>query len=507
MIVIQFDEAVARATNNADDMIDVTETPLDRPAREKGRVRAKGDFRPIPKSPPSRRARSEASRATLLSGPVLPTLMKLALPTVVVLLAQTAVNIAEAYYVGFLGTDALAGVALVFPVFMLMTMMSNGGIGSGVSSAVARAIGAARKEDLNALVFHAIILGIAAGALFTLATIWGGPPLYRALGGRGETLQAAQRYSNYLFAGAIPVWIVNLQAAALRGSGNVRVPAAVTLVGALVMIPTSPILIFGLGGMPRLGIAGAGIAFAIYYCGAMLFLLRYMATGRSGLTLNVVPLQGRLFADILRVGVPTAVNSVLTNLTVILVTGAVGLFGTTALAAYGIASRLDYILIPILFGLCSATLTMVGLAVGAGETARARRIAWIASAVGVALTGTIGMIVAAYPPLWLALFSHDGEVLRAGSTYLRIVAPTYAALGFGFVLAFAAQGAGHVLWPFVASMVRILIAAGLGWLVVASFGAGMAGLAGMVAASLIAYAAICSLIMLSRGVWRPALRR
>jgi Na+-driven multidrug efflux pump len=147
------------------------------------------------------------------------------------------------------------------------------------------------------------------------------------------------------------VWIVNLQAAALRGSGNFRVPVVVTLVGAMVMIPTSPILIFGLLGMPRLGIAGVGVAFAIYYCGALLFLLRYMATGRSGLTLNVVPLQGRLFADILRVGVPTAVNAVLSNLTVIPVSGAVGLSGTTALAAYGIASRLDHILIPILFGL------------------------------------------------------------------------------------------------------------------------------------------------------------
>ncbi|WP_407181366.1 MATE family efflux transporter [Bradyrhizobium sp. STM 3562] len=462
---------------------------------------------PVPKAPsqPSPlHARNEGRRAALLTGPVLPTLLKLALPTVVVLVAQTAVNIAEAYYVGFLGTDALAGVALVFPVFMLMTMMSNGGLGSGVSSAVARAVGAGRKEDADALLFHAIVLAIVVGALFSLATMWGGPHLYRALGGRGEALQAALRYSNYLFAGAIPVWIVNFQAGALRGSGNVRVPALVTLVGALVLIPLSPILIFGLGGLPRLGIAGAGIAFAVYYCGAMLFLLRYMASGRAGLRLRIVPLQRRLFADILHVGVPTAVNSVLTNLTVILVTGAVGLFGTTALAAYGIASRLDYILIPILFGLCTATLTMVGIAVGAGDIARARRIAWVASAAGVTLTGTIGLIVAAYPPLWLTLFSHDGEVLRMGTTYLRIVAPSYAALGFGFVLGFAAQGAGHVLWPFVASSLRILIAAGCGWWVVTALGAGMTGLASMVAASLIAYAAICSLIMLSRGVWPPA---
>jgi putative MATE family efflux protein len=485
-------------------MTDVTEAPprgIDRKiAVAKAEIAASESHSASASSPPP--ARSEARRAELLSAPVLPTLIRLALPTVVVLVAQTAVNIAEAYYVGFLGTDALAGVALVFPVFMLMTMMSNGGLGSGVSSAIARAIGAARKGDADALLFHALVLAVVVGAMFSVTVIWGGPWLYRALGGRDAALQAALTYSNYLFAGSIPVWIVNFQAAALRGSGNVRVPAMVILIGALVLIPLSPVLIFGLGIAPRLGIAGAGLAFALYYCGSMLFLLRYMASGRGGLTLRPGRLRGRLFADILKVGVPTSINAVLTNLTVIVVTGTVGLFGTTALAAYGIASRVDYVLIPILFGLCTATLTMVGIAVGAGEIARARRIAWISSAVGVGLTGSIGLVVAAYPPLWLKLFSHDAEVLREGETYLRIVAPTYAALGFGFVLAFAAQGAGHVLWPFVASVSRIVLAAGLGWLTVTKFGAGMAGLAGMVAASLIVYAAICLLIMVSRGVWR-----
>lgn len=447
--------------------------------------------------------RNDATRAAILTGAILPTLLKLALPTMVVLLAQTAVNIAEAYYVGYLGTDALAGVAMVFPVFMLMTMMSNGGIGSGVASAVARAVGADRKQDADALVFHAIIIAIIFGAIFTLGTIRGGPILYRALGGRSEALNAALQYSNYLFAGAIPVWIVNLQAAALRGSGNVKVPAMVTLVGALVLIPASPLLIFGFGPVPRLGIQGAGIAFAAYYGGAMLFLLRYMASGRTGLTFKFVPLQSRLFLDILKVGIPTAVNTVLTNLTVILVTGAVGLFGTTALAAYGIASRLDYVMIPILFGLCTAVLTMVGVNIGADQIARARKIAWTSSVVGLAITGSIGVVVAIMPLLWLHLFSHDPEVLGLGTTYLRIVAPAYAALGFGFVVAFAAQGAGHVLWPFVASVTRILFAAGLGWIAVGYYGAGMAALASMVAASLVAYAAICAVAMLSHRVWSP----
>src|SRR5580698_1120102 len=155
-------------------------------------------------------SRAEKTRAAILSGAILPTLIKLALPTIAVLVAQTAVNIAEAYYVGFLGTDALAGVAMVFPVFMLMTMMSNGGVVSGVASSVARAVGAGRKDDADALVFHAIVLAVIFGAAFTLGTIRGGPMLYRALGGRSEALGAALQYSNYLFAGAIPVWIVNL---------------------------------------------------------------------------------------------------------------------------------------------------------------------------------------------------------------------------------------------------------------------------------------------------------
>ena len=144
--------------------------------------------------------------------------------------------------------------------FMLMVMMSNAGFGSGVASSVARAVGAGRSAD--DVLFHAMVLAILIGALFTLGSIAGGASLYGMLGARGDALTAAVDYSDYLFAGAIPVWIVNLQAAALRGSGNVRVPAMVTLIGAIVTIPLSPLLIFGLGPIPGLGIGGAGLALA-----------------------------------------------------------------------------------------------------------------------------------------------------------------------------------------------------------------------------------------------------
>ncbi|HUN49860.1 MAG TPA: MATE family efflux transporter [Candidatus Sulfotelmatobacter sp.] len=459
---------------------------------------------PRPAPPAAAADRQALARAAILHGPILPTLVKLALPMLAVLIAQTAVNVAEAYYVGFLGTDALAGVALVFPVFMLMMTMSNGGFGSGVASAVARAVGAGRQRDADALVLHSLVVAAVAGALFTAGAVCGGPALYRALGGRNDALAAALQYSDYLFAGSIPVWIVNLLAAALRGAGNVKVPAAVTLVGALVLIPTSPALIFGFGPIPRLGIAGAGIAFGLYYVGAMLVLLRYMASSRAGLALRLTRLEARLFANILRVGLPTALNALQTNLTVILVTAAVGLFGVDALAGYGIASRLDYVLIPILFGLASAVLTMVGVNMGAGQVERARRVAWLGGLAGVLLTEAIGVTVAISPGLWLRLFSRDPNVLLPAATYLHIVAPAYGALGLGFVLGFAAQGTGHVLWPFAGVTVRMLIAAGLGWVAVSFLGGGMAMLAAVVTGSLAVYALISAMTMVSRAVWRGA---
>jgi putative MATE family efflux protein len=476
--------------------------PLTRPAGKSVPTEAAATERP---GAPAA-ARADERRTALLTAPVLPTLLGLALPTMTVLVAQTAVNIAEAWYVGFLGTEALAGAALVFPIFMLMTMMSNGGLGSGVASSVARAIGAGHRDDADALLFHAMVLAVIVGAVFTLSAIFGGPILYQTLGGSGEALAASISYSNYLFAGAIPVWIVNLQAAALRGSGNVKVPALVTLVGALVTIPLSPILIFGLGPIPRLGIGGAGIAFGLYYSAAMLFLLRYMASGRSGLTFHAVPLRGALFVDMLKVGIPTAMNTVLSNLAVILVTGTVGLFGTSALAGYGISSRLDYMMIPLLFGIGTATLTMVGVNIGAGQMARARKIGWTGGVLGLLLTGTIGLAVALFPTAWLHLFTHDGDAVRDGTTYLRIVASAYGAFGFGFVVSFATQGAGRAMWPLAASLARTTVAAGGGWIAVTIFGAGMAGLAAMVLAATLAYAAICGTAMLVPSVWRSEKR-
>ena len=433
---------------------------------------------------------SQGFSATL-RGPIARTILRLGLPTIVVLVVQTLVGVTETYFVSYLGTDALAGVALVFPVLMLMQMMANGGIGGGVSSAIARALGAGREADAKSLALHAVAIGVALGLVFTAGAWLGGPPLYRALGGGDGALSAALTYSNLVFLGAVPAWVTAMLASCLRGAGEVRLPAAITFVGSLVLVALSPALIFGIGPFPRLGVAGAGIAVVLYYLGTSAALLFFILSGRTRLRLAWTRLESQLFRAILGVGALSALGTIQANLTVTLVTGAVGLYGTATIAGYGVAARLDYLLIPLLFGFGTAIVTMVGANVGAGRRERARRIAWIGAAIGGGTVGAIGFAAAIFPAGWIGLFTHDATVLATGSLYLRTVAPFYILYGAGYMMYFASQGAGRVLWPVLGGTVRLALAGIVGWVMAERYGLGLADLFRIVAAASILFGIVC----------------
>jgi putative MATE family efflux protein len=421
---------------------------------------------------------------------------------------QVAVNAGEAYFLGWLGADALAGVSLAFPLIMLMQTMSAGGMGGGVSSAVARALGAGRRSDANALVLHALVIATVMGACFTGALLLGGPVLYRAMGGTGGALAAALAYSNIVFGGAIAVWLFNTLASVVRGTGNMLLPASVVVAGAALTLGISPALIFGWGPVPPLGIAGAAAGLVAYYAAGSLVLFAYLVSGRSLVRLPLSDLRLRrwLFGEILRVGAPSLVNNVQTNLTVVLLTGLVGPFGTTALAGYGMGARLEYLQIPLVFGFGSALVTMVGTNIGAGRQARAERIAWIGAGMAAALTGVIGLGAALAPYAWLGLFSTDPEVLHAGATYLRIVGPAYGFFGLGLALYFASQGAGRLLWPVLAGFSRLVIASVGGWLASRWFGGGLTALFGVMALAFVVFGITVTMAVKS-GAWRLATRR
>jgi putative MATE family efflux protein len=423
----------------------------------------------------------------LLEAPVVPTLLRLAAPTIFVTVLQAGVGTLDAVFVGWLGSNALAGVSLVYPLLMLMQTMSAGGMGGGVASAVARALGAGRRAEAQALAAHALVIALVMSAVLTTVLLLGGPALYRAMGGRGAALDAALTYSRVIFGGAAVYWILNTLSSVVRGTGTMVLPAAVNIGSAAIYLSLAPALVMGWGPFPRLGVAGTATANLIAFGASVIVLGAYLLSPRSTvrLTWQGFGLRPALFWEILRVGVPASLNTILTNMTVVLMTGLVGPFGTAALAGYGMGARLEYLQILITFGMGSALVAMVGANIGAGQVRRAERIAWTGAAIAGCVAAGIGLFAAIFPGAWLGLFTTDPQVLAAGAIYLRIVGPAYGFFGVGLALYFASQGAGRLGWPLAAGIARLVLAAAGGWLFGYWLGWGLPGIFAAMAAALV----------------------
>lgn len=450
---------------------------------------------------PAAAARRAAQTRKLLDAPIAPTLALLAAPNVVAVAAQTAVSMAEAWYVSRLGIDALAGLALVFPLVTMMQMMSAGAMGGGGASAVARALGAGDTARAETLLVHIIVIAAAMAALFSFVILGFGRLMFSALGGQGEVLSQALAYSSVIFSGAVAVWVMNMLASAIRGTGNMVVPATVILTVAALQVGLGGALILGIGPFPQLGIAGAGAAQVIAFGLGGLFLIGYLRSGAGGLQLRLrgVRLEWRHFHEILRVGLLACISALLTCVTIIVVTGLVARFGPAALAGYGIGARLEFLLIPIVFGIGAALTAMVGTNVGAGNWPRARRVAWTGAAMAGVVVGAIGLTVGLWPDLWIGIYTTDPGVLAAGRTYLSIVGPAYVFFGVGMALYFASQGAGRMRWPLIAGVLRLVVAIGGGWLAAGVFG--LDGLFGAVAIGMALFGTVIA-ASIALGSWR-----
>ncbi|SDS58727.1 putative efflux protein, MATE family [Halopseudomonas sabulinigri] len=401
----------------------------------------------------------------LLQAPILPLLLTMAWPNVLIMCAQASTGLIETWWVAKLGTDALAGMALVFPGVMLMQMMSAGAMGGGISSAVARALGAGRRGDANALVWHALLINGAIGLLFSLLFLLFGSPLYRFMGGDGAALAAALEYSNVVFAGTLALWLMNALASVIRGTGNMLFPALVTCAGVLLLIPLSPLLIFGFGPLPGLGVAGGGVAMVLFFVGGALAMLWFILSGRCVVRLSRTPVAWRYLRDILHIGLLSSITTVLTNIIIAGATALVALgAGMQAVAGFGTGVRLEYLLVPLAFGIGAPLVVLVGTNLGAGQQERALRIGLTGGLVAFVATEAIGLSAALWPEQWLRLFTHDPVALVTGADYLRIVGPTYGFFGLGLALYFASQGAGRLRWPLIAGLLRLAIALGGGWL-------------------------------------------
>jgi putative MATE family efflux protein len=434
----------------------------------------------------------------LLDGPIVATLLRLAPANLVVNVILIAVTASvDAHFVGQLGLDALAGLALVFPPMMLMQQMTNATMGGAIAAAIARAIGAGKRDDAASLVVHALLIACAAGILFTVVFVGLAPLLYGGLGGRGTVLAAALDYGNVIFSGAVVFWLLGALTSAVRGTGQVALLAWVYIAAEALHILLVPLLVFGLGPIPPLGTAGAGIATVTSFAASSAVLAWYLASGRTGVSLSLrgVRLQRAMFGEILKVGVPMSALPLFNNLALAVLTAYAGLLGTAALAGFGVGVRLEYLLYPVNFGLGAGVLAMVGTNIGARQYERAGRIAWIGTGLSVVVMWLIGVVAIAAPGLWSGLFTVDPEIRHAAAIYLGVVGMAYVFIAPNTLMS-AFQSTRQPQFPLLAALTRLALVAIGGWIATRVFDASLIGLGIVTFAGLVAMGSVLSLAFL-----------
>jgi putative MATE family efflux protein len=414
--------------------------------------------RPLPPpEPPVRNA--------LVDGPILRTLLSLAWPNTLALTAGTCVVIAETSYIGRLGVEPLAAMALVFPCVILTMTMSGGAMGGAVASAIARALGAGDRERASALASHALLIGICFGLVFMLGMLIFGPKLLELLGGRGNVLTHAIGYAQIFFGGAVIPWLMNSMAGILRGTGNMKLPSFLILLSAFCQIVIGGSLALGVGPIPSFGMRGVAAGALIAFSASTSVMGWYLFSGRARVVpkLRGLRIQGAMFFDILKVGAIACFSPLQSVLSVSIFTHMLAQFSTEVLAGYGIGARLEFLLTSIAFAVGIASVPMIGMAIGAGKIARARRVAWVAGAVTFVSMGAIGTLAALFPDLWVNIFTGDASVRATSRQYLATAAPMYAFIGLSLSMYFSSQGAAKVLGPVLAQTARLVFIAVGGW--------------------------------------------
>ena len=276
----------------------------------------------------------------LLTAPALPLLVKMSIPSSLAFIVQSTVSLTEVWYVGQLGSTPLAAMALVFPMLMLMQMLSAGALGNAVSSAIASALGAGDKARAEQLMWHGLVLAVAGPAALLVAFLISGRFFLSLLGGSGPILELAFTYSAVLFGGSVSIWIMGVASAIFRGLGDMKYPARMMIIGSVIQVPLSGALILGYFGAPQLGLLGAAIS-VIATCALMAVVIinkLIRAPLQANLRLDQCQFSQQHFYDIGRVALPASLSPLSTVTTILVLTGLVGQFGEQALAGYGIGS-------------------------------------------------------------------------------------------------------------------------------------------------------------------------
>lgn len=398
----------------------------------------------------------EANGNRLTEGHLLRGLVGLALPMLASAALQNIQSLIDLFWVGRLGPDAVAGLAMSATVMMMIFPMVMG-TATGTVALVSRSIGAGNKDGASHAAAQATVLAAVLGVVTAAVGLLAMRPLLDLLGASPEVGDLGAVYLRITLGCSATMTVLFVANSAIQGAGNTIIPMTTMMLANVINIVLDPVLIFGLLGFPRLGVRGAAIATVTAQFVAAVIAVAVLARGVAGLKVRRrhwridLPLQWR----ILHVGVPSTGQMLSRSLMGLVLMRIVAASGTAAVAAYGIVWRINMILLMPAFALGNSAATVVGQNLGASQPRRAAHGAWLAAGVDVALMAVSAAFLWFFAPAVVGLFTGDGEAIAVGSDFLRTVAPSFVFVALAIVLGRSMQGAGNTVPPMVITLITL----------------------------------------------------
>jgi len=393
----------------------------------------------------------------LTTGSISNSIWTLAWPMIVGNVLQTGFNVVDMIFVGRLGAEAIAAVSLSGMILMLIITLIVG-IGIGTTAMVARFFGAKEYAQANEVALQSLLFGGIASFFLAVVGFFFSGTLLRVFGAEAKVVELGTDYLSIMFLGSSTMFLLFLGAAILRGAGDTLTPMLILMLSTLINIIADPLLIFGLGPFPRLEIKGAAIATVIARGIGMFIILGILWKGYSYIHISLKKIKFRfdLLWRIIKIAIPGSLQMAIRSTSGLVIMSIVVVYGTYALAAYGVGLRINMIVMMPGFGLGAATATLVGQNLGAQKPQRAEKSAWIALIYYEAIMIVIGTLFYLFAPKIISAFNTNPEVIREGASFLRIVTFSYVFLAMAIVLHQGLHGAGDTVPPMMITALALL---------------------------------------------------
>jgi len=401
---------------------------------------------------------SEPSSSVLLltTGSIRKGLMSLAGPMFISTTLQNLQSVIGLFWVGRLGSDSVAALAMCGTILMMLFPVVMG-LSTGTVAVVSRSMGAGRPAEAAEAGGQALVVSLICGVVAGIAGWFWADDICRLQGATGEVARLGTQYLGISFLGCFTVFLMFIGNSILQASGNTVIPMYAMVLTTVLNLVLDPVFIFGLFGLPRMGVEGAALAMVLAQTVGVVIVLNALAKGKSGVRVGLASWRFRLEPAwrLMKIGIPSSGQMLSRSLMSVALMRIVAGCGTAAVAAYGIGARFHMMAMMPAFVLGNAAGAMVGQNLGARRPDRAQRVAWLATAMGavIILICAIGLTLFATP--LVRMFDPNPEVVHIGRNYLWIASIFHVLAALSIILGRVLQGAGDTVAPMVTTIIGL----------------------------------------------------